>query len=97
MISNLSRGWILTTPMRVSACAVWLGLGAFISGDANAAEPAAANEPGAPDIELLEYLGDLVDEHGGWVGPDDMQGIVDSKESTTVLNGDAAPDAERVK
>jgi hypothetical protein len=83
--------------MRVSACAVWLGLGAFVSGNAAAAEPSLPDESGSPDIELLEYLGDLVDEHGGWVGPDDMQGVVDAKEAATVHNSDAAPAAEQVR
>ena len=59
--------------MRASAGAVWLGLGMLVSGQAPAAEDAVAAEPG-PDIELLEYLGDLVEEQGRWVGPDDMKG-----------------------
>lgn len=94
MIWNLSRGWMPTAPMRVSACAVWLGLGAFVSGGAAAAEPAVPDESG-PDIELLEYLGDLVDEHDRWVGPDDMQGVVDVEEP--MVRDAAAADAEQVR
>jgi hypothetical protein len=81
--------------MRVSACAIWLGLSAFVSGGAAAAE-AAPDEQG-PDIELLEYLGDLVDDHDRWVGPEDMKGVVDAQDATIVLDGDAAADAEQVR
>ena len=80
--------------MRVSACAVWLGLGAFVSGGAAATE-AVPDEQG-PDIELLQYLGDLVEEHDRLVGPDDMQGVVDTHESRAARDGDAA-DAGQVK
>ena len=77
--------------MRVNACAVWLGLGVFVSGGTAATE-AAPDEQG-PDIELLQYLGDLVEEHDRLVGPDDMQGVVDMH---VVRDGDAA-DAEQVR
>ena len=81
--------------MRASACAVWLGLSVFVSDGAAAAE-AVPDEQG-PDIELLEYLGDLVSEHDRWVGPEDMQGVVDVQESSPVLDGAAAADAEQVR
>ena len=80
--------------MRASACAVWLGLCVFVSGGAAAAE-AVPDEQG-PDIELLEYLGDLVSEHDRWVGPEDMQGVVDVQEPT-VRDGAAAADAVQVR
>ena len=82
--------------MRASACAVWLGLGVLVSCSAAGAEPAASDEPG-PDLELLEYLGDLVSEHDRWVGPEDMQGVVDVQESPPVFDGAAAADAEQVR
>ncbi len=82
--------------MRVSACLIGFGLGAWVSGTAAAAESATPADAG-PDIELLEYLGDLVEQQDRWVGPEDMQGVVDTEEPMIVLDGDAAADAKQVK
>ena len=76
--------------MRGSA-GVWFGLGMRVGGQASAAEPANAGEQ-SPDIELLEYLGNLVQEQGRWVGPDDMKGA--AAEPPTVLEDDVG-DVER--
>jgi hypothetical protein len=72
--------------MRASAAAVWLGIGMLLGARASAAE--GATEP-EPDIELLEYLGGLVQEQGGWVGPDDMKGMVDERNAPIVGDDDA--------
>jgi len=71
--------------MRASAGAIWLGIGMLLGAQASAAEGA---EP-EPDIELLEYLGGLVQEQGGWVGPDDMKGMVDERNAPIVGDDDA--------
>jgi len=81
--------------MRVKAGAVWIGLGVLFSAHATADEPAASAEQ-FPDIELLEYLGDLVEEHERWVGPDDMRSASGENDPRTVLQEDAA-DAQQVK
>jgi hypothetical protein len=73
--------------MRASAGAVWFGLGMLVGGQASAAEPANAGEQG-PDIELLEYLGDLVQQQDRWVGPDDMKGAADEREAPIVPEND---------
>ncbi len=73
--------------MRGSAGAVWFGLGMLVGGQAPAAEPANAGEQ-SPDIELLEYLGNLVQEQGRWVGPDDMKGVADERDPPIVLEDD---------
>jgi hypothetical protein len=51
----------------------------LVSAQAQASDSAVGAEPG-PDIELLEYLGDLVQQKGRWVGPDDMKGLPDERE-----------------
>ena len=79
--------------MRVKAGAVWFGLGVLFSAHATADEPAASEEP-FPDMELLEYLGDLVEDHDRWVGPDDMRGTDADNDSRKVL--DVEPDAQQV-
>ena len=79
--------------MRVKAGAVWFGLGVLFSAHATADEPAASKEL-FPDMELLEYLGDLVEEHERWVGPDDMRGTDADNDSRKVL--DVEPDAQQV-
>jgi hypothetical protein len=79
--------------MRVKAGAVWFGLGVLFSAHATADEPAASEEP-FPDMELLEYLGDLVEDHERWVGPDDMRGTDADNDSRKVL--DVEPDAQQV-
>ena len=81
--------------MRVNAGAVWFGLGVLISAHATA-DPPAASEEQSPDIELLEYLGDLVEDHERWVGPDDMHHTDGETDPRTVLDEDAA-DAQQVR
>jgi hypothetical protein len=73
--------------MRASAGAVWL-LGMLVGAQAPAAEDTKPVEP-SPDIELLEYLGGMVQEQGRWVGPDDM------KSSTNEHDAPIAQDDER--
>ena len=77
--------------MRASAGAVWIGLGILVGGQAQAAESTSAAEPG-PDIEMLEYLGGLVEEQGRWVGPDDMKAPPDEREAPIVR--DDEPEGE---
>jgi hypothetical protein len=79
--------------MRVRANAVWIGLGMLVGGQASAAENASAAETG-PDIELLEYLGDLVQEQGRWVGPDDMKNSPDERAAPIVSDDDVDEDEE---
>ena len=81
--------------MRVNAGAVWVGLGVLFSVHATADEPAASQEQ-FPDIELLEYLGDLVEDHDRWVGPDDMRHTDGENNPRTVPDEDAA-DPQQVK
>jgi hypothetical protein len=79
--------------MRASAGAVWLGL--LVGTTAAAAEHSSTTEQG-PDIELLEYLGGMVEEHDKWVGPDDMPvGASDEHDVPFVVDDDAA-DAKEV-
>jgi hypothetical protein len=73
--------------MRVSAGVVWIGLGVLVGGQAPAAENANAAETD-PDIELLEYLGGLVQEQGQWVGPDDMKSSPDERAPPIVRDDD---------
>jgi len=74
--------------MRAKACAVWFGLGVFVGTTAHAAEPTSATESG-PDIELLEYLGGLVQERDEkWVGPDDMQAPTEDHDATIEFDDD---------
>jgi len=80
--------------MRVKAGAVWFGLGVLFSAHATADEPAASKEL-FPDMELLEYLGDLVEEHERWVGPDDMRSTGGENDPGKVL--DVEPDSQQVK
>jgi hypothetical protein len=54
---------------RFSVGVRWMGIGLLLGGGAWAAEPEAVP---APDLALLEYLGELVDDDGQWVGPEDM-------------------------
>ncbi len=63
--------------MRVSASAVWFGLGMLVGGRRRPPKVRRRIEPG-PDIELLEYLGGLVQEQGRWVGPDDMRAFAET-------------------
>ncbi len=72
--------------MRASAGAVCLGIGMLLAGQASAAERAAEPEP---DIELLEYLGGLVEEQGRLVGPDDMKAAADEQSAPIVREDDA--------
>jgi hypothetical protein len=71
--------------MRASAGAVWLGIGMLVAAQAPAAERPAEPEP---DIELLEYLGGLVQEQGRWVGPDDMKATADERDPPIVRDDD---------
>jgi len=81
--------------MRGSAGVVWIGLGMLVGGQAPAAENANAAETD-PDIELLEYLGGLVQEQeqGQWVGPDDMKSSPDERAPPIVRDDDAGEDEE---
>ncbi len=58
-----------------------------------ASDSSVGAEPG-PDIELLEYLGDLVQQKGRWVGPDDMRGLPDEREVPIARDGDVDEDEE---
>jgi hypothetical protein len=58
---------------------VWLGFGLVLGAGAVMADP-APTDPAGPDLELLEYLGGLVSDDDKWVGPDDMQGVLDTKD-----------------
>ena len=73
--------------MRVSAGAVWFGLGMLIGAQAQASDSSVGVEQ-SPDIELLEYLGGLVQEKGQWVGPDDMRGLPNGREASIVREDD---------
>ena len=83
--------------MRVKA--VWFGLGMLVGSTAAAEQPA---QPDAgPGIELLEYLGTLVQARDDkWVGPEDMRGAAEDPDASIVLDDDApepgAIDFERV-
>jgi len=79
--------------MRASAGAVWLGLGLLVGAQTPAAEDANPNEQ-SPDIELLEYLGGLVEEHDRWVGPDDMKGPPEARDEPIAWDDDLG-DADR--
>jgi hypothetical protein len=81
--------------MRARAGVVCLGLGVLVGATASAAEHSSPVEQ-SPDIELLEYLGGLVETRDNWVGPDDMQGASDVRAAPIVLDDDAA-DAEKVR
>jgi len=81
--------------MRVKAGAVWFSLGVLFSAHAAADQPAASEEQ-FPNIELLEYLGDLVEEDARWVGPDDMRSTDGENDPRTVRDEDAT-DAQQVK
>jgi hypothetical protein len=72
--------------MRVRA--VWFGLGMLVGSTAAAEQPA---QPDAgPDIELLEYLGTLVQARDDkWVGPEDMRGAAEDPDASIVLDDDA--------
>jgi hypothetical protein len=58
----------------------------LLAGQTSAAE--RATEP-VPDIELLEYLGGLVEEQGRLVGPDDMRATTDVQSAPIVGEDDA--------
>jgi hypothetical protein len=81
--------------MRVSAGVMWLGLGVLFGAASTAADP-GADDSQTPDLELLEYLGGLVDEEDRLVGPDDMQGALDAR-GPEILPGDGAATAEVVR
>ncbi len=73
--------------MRVRA--VWFGLGVLVGSTAAAAEQPAQTDAG-PDIELLEYLGGLVQARDDkWVGPEDMRGAAEDPDASIVLDDDA--------
>ena len=73
--------------MRVSASAVWFGLGMLVGAQTQASDGSAGAEQG-PDIELLEYLGGLVQQKGQWVGPDDMKGLPNAREAPVARDDD---------
>jgi len=73
--------------MRVSAAVVCIGIGVSIGATARAAEYSTTAEP-EPDIALLEYLGGLVQERDGLIGPDDMQSPVDPREPPSAPRND---------
>ena len=85
--------------MRASAV-VWFGIGVSICAAAQAAEHTSADDT-VPDIALLEYLGNLVDERGTLVGPDDMRGPVDPRDAPSPPSApnddDSDTDAVEVK
>jgi hypothetical protein len=82
--------------MRASAV-VCIGIGVSVGAAAYAAEHTSTVEQG-PDIELLEYLGNLVDERGTLIGPDDMHGPVDPRDAPSPPNEDDTDgDADKVK
>jgi len=76
----------------------WRGLGVLIGvgvAATVAADPAPV-EPAGPDLELLEYLGGLVSDDDKWVGPDDMQGALDTRDRGTFPDaGRATAEADR--
>lgn len=49
----------------------WLALGGFIMGN-NIASAGQANDENPPSLELLEYLGMLVETENGLVGPESL-------------------------
>lgn len=57
----------------------WLGIGMLMSAGVVAGDPVPDDAAG-PDLELLEYLGGLVNEDDKWVGPDDMQNALDIRD-----------------
>jgi hypothetical protein len=73
--------------MRASAAVVCIGIGVAVGSAARAAESTAASDP-EPDIALLEYLGNLVEEHDTLIGPDDMQNPVDPREPPNAPDSD---------
>jgi len=75
--------------MRVSAAVVCIGIGVSVGAMAHAADRATTSEP-EPDIALLEYLGNLVEEHDTLIGPDDMQNPVDPREPPNPPRNDAS-------
>jgi len=54
----------------MSRSAEWLVLLALLA--PLHAAPAGADEPSAPSLELLEFLGDWETEDGEWVDPGDL-------------------------
>ena len=52
-----------------------------------------ADEPAAPDVEFLEYLGGLVEEDDTWIGPDDMT-VAPGTGEEVVSDSVERPDAE---
>jgi hypothetical protein len=62
---------------------VWLGFGLLFGVGAVMADP-APTDPAGPDLELLEYLGGLVSDDDKWVGPDDMQGVLETRDRETI-------------
>jgi hypothetical protein len=43
-----------------------------------------AEDASGPSLEFLEYLGSLVDDEGGWVGPEDMEEVVVTEDAQTM-------------
>ena len=66
--------------MRANAAVVCVGIGVAVGAAAYAADSANATEQ-EPDIALLEYLGNLVEEHDTLIGPDDMKGPIDPRDA----------------
>jgi hypothetical protein len=61
----------------------------MLVGSTAAAEQPAQPDAG-PDIELLEYLGTLVQARDNkWVGPEDMRGATEDPDASIVLDDDA--------
>lgn len=68
---------------------VWLGLGLLVGAQVVVADPTPVEPPG-PDLELLEYLGGLVNDDDKWVGPEDMQGALETRDRETFPDDDEA-------
>ncbi|HTO59488.1 MAG TPA: hypothetical protein VMJ74_16930 [Pseudomonadales bacterium] len=73
--------------MRGSAAVVCIGIGISVGATAYAQEPTSTAEQG-PDIALLEYLGNLVEEHDTLIGPDDMKGPIDPRDAPSPPQSD---------
>jgi hypothetical protein len=75
---------------------VGVGVAVLLGAAASAGERTERDDQ-SPDIELLEYLGDLVHAQERWLGPEDMPGaVVDERDAPIVLDDDSA-DVERLK
>lgn len=77
---------------------MWLGLGVVLGamGARGVGADPAPTDPAGPDLELLEYLGGLVSDDDKWVGPDDMQGVLDTRDRETFPDdGPATAEVDR--